>query len=98
MDAVLETGEVGIVSPVAESPISGKSFCFTGSLSTMKRSEAEERVRALGGSAKSGVTKDLDYLVTNDPESGSAKNRKARELGVALITEEEFVKLVGLAP
>jgi DNA ligase (NAD+) len=98
MDAVLETGEVGIVSPVAESPISGKSFCFTGSLSTMKRSEAEERVRALGGSAKSGVTKDLDYLVTNDPESGSAKNRKARELGVALITEEEFVKLLGLAP
>lgn len=98
MDAVLATGEVRISAPAPKSSISGKSFCFTGSLNTMKRSEAEERVRALGGSAKSSVTKDLDYLVTNDPESGSSKNKKARELGVAIITEEEFVRLTALAP
>ena len=97
MDAVLETGEVRIVAAPKASPISGKSFCFTGSLNSMKRPEAEERVRGLGGSAKSSVTKDLDYLVTNDPESGSSKNRKAREFGVAIITEEEFLRLVGLA-
>lgn len=98
MDAVLETGVVRIVAPAGESPIAGRSFCFTGSLNSMKRSEAEERVRALGGSVRSGVTKDLDYLVTNDPESGSSKNRKARESGVAIITEEEFVRLTALAP
>lgn len=97
MDAVLESGDLRLVAPAADSPISGKSFCFTGSLSSMKRPEAEERVRALGGSAKNSVTKELDYLVTNDPESGSSKNQKARELGVAIITEEQFLGLLGLA-
>ncbi|MFP4534467.1 MAG: NAD-dependent DNA ligase LigA [Spirochaetaceae bacterium] len=97
MDALLETGAVRILAPPRETPISGKSFCFSGSLSSMKRSEAEETVRSLGGSAKSAVTTDLDFLVTNDPESGSSKNRKARELGVRIISEEEFLRLVALA-
>jgi DNA ligase (NAD+) len=60
----------------------------------MKRSQAEEKVRALGGSAKSSVVKDLSFLVTNDPESGSAKNAKARSLGVPIIDEERFLELL----
>jgi DNA ligase (NAD+) len=60
----------------------------------MKRKEAEERIKALGGSAKTSVVKDLSYLVTNDPESKSAKNVKARELGVAIIDEERFLDLL----
>jgi DNA ligase (NAD+) len=61
----------------------------------MKRQEAEAKVKALGGSAKSSVVKDLSYLVTNTPKSGSAKNKKARELGIPIIDEAAFCELLG---
>lgn len=57
----------------------------------MKRAQAEKLVRDHGGSAKSAVTKDVSYLVTNDPNSGSEKNLKARALGVPIISEQEFL-------
>jgi DNA ligase (NAD+) len=60
----------------------------------MKRNQAEEKVKALGASVKSSVVKDLSYLVTNDPESGSAKNKKAIELGVKIVDEGNFMKLI----
>lgn len=72
----------------------GKSFCFTGELKTMKRSDAESLVKKAGGSCKSSVTKDLTYLVTNDTTSGSGKNKKAAELGIPIINEEEFLAMV----
>ncbi|MDR1238670.1 MAG: DNA ligase (NAD(+)) LigA, partial [Treponema sp.] len=92
MDAVLAAGIISIAPPPAEETLAlrGLSFCFTGELSSMKRSEAEEKIRALGASAKSSVVKDLSFLVTNDPESGSGKNKKARDLGIAIIDEETF--------
>lgn len=74
-------------------PLVGKSFCFTGELNTLKRKEAEAMVQEKGGAVKSSVTKGLTYLVTNTPDSGSSKNKKARELGTAIITEEEFLTL-----
>ncbi|MDR2730300.1 MAG: NAD-dependent DNA ligase LigA [Treponema sp.] len=96
MDAVLKTGVISIAgSPSEESLVlRGLSFCFTGELNTIKRSEAEEKIKALGASAKSSVVKGLSYLVTNDTGSGSAKNKKARELGIAIINEEEFLNLI----
>ncbi|MDR1596699.1 MAG: NAD-dependent DNA ligase LigA, partial [Treponema sp.] len=85
MDRVLSAGIIGIAPPPAADalPLRGKSFCFTGELVLMKRGEAEEKIKALGASAKTSVVKDLSFLVTNNPESGSAKNKKARDLGVA---------------
>ncbi len=94
IDALTACGAVRIRPPAAAGPLAGKSFCFTGELRSMKRSQAEARVKARGGSVKSSVTKDLSYLVTNDPESGSDKNRKARALGVPVIDEETFLALV----
>ncbi len=94
IDALVAAGAVRIRPPAAAGPLAGKSFCFTGELATLKRSQAEARVKARGGSVKSSVTKDLSYLVTNDPESGSDKNRKARAFGVPVIGEEEFLALV----
>ncbi|MDR2767785.1 MAG: NAD-dependent DNA ligase LigA [Treponema sp.] len=96
MDRVLAAGVVSIAPPPRAEDLSlrGQSFCFTGELKTMKRSAAEEKIKALGASAKASVVKDLDYLVTNDTGSGSAKNKKARELGVKIINEEEFLALV----
>jgi DNA ligase (NAD+) len=96
IDAVLEGGIISIALPPSDNaqPLRGKSFCFTGELSSMKRNQAEERVKALGASAKASVVKDLSYLVTNDPGSGSGKNKKARELGVQIIDEKEFLALL----
>ncbi|MBO4638271.1 MAG: NAD-dependent DNA ligase LigA [Treponema sp.] len=74
--------------------LAGKSFCFTGELVTMKRQDAEQLVKKNGGICKSSVTKDLTYLVTNDTTSGSSKNVKAAALGIPVITEEQFLKLL----
>ncbi len=96
MDAVLSLGVIRIAEPPAPETqgLRGFSFCFTGELRTLKRSEAENRVRELGGQAKASVVKDLSFLVTNDPYSGSAKNVKARELGVTIIDEDVFLKIL----
>ena len=75
--------------------LGGKSFCFTGELRSMRRSEAESLVKQAGGTCKSSVTKDLTYLVTNDTTSGSSKNQKAAKYGVAIIDEDEFLRLAG---
>jgi DNA ligase (NAD+) len=96
MNAVLSTGVVSIAPPPAETetPLRGVSFCFTGELAAMKRSEAEARVKKLGGLVKSAVVKDLTFLVTNDPSSGSAKNEKARKLGIGILDEAAFRALL----
>ncbi|CEM61484.1 DNA ligase (NAD(+)) LigA [Treponema phagedenis] len=93
MTALIEKGFITIKPPAApdeNAPLHGMSFCFTGELTAMNRSEAEQLVKEKGGSVKSSVTKGLSYLVTNTPESGSAKNKKAQQLGTAIITEEAF--------
>lgn len=77
-----------------EGKLSGKSFCFTGELNTMKRADAEALVKKNGGSIKSSVTKDLSYLVTNDTTSGSSKNVKAAKFGIPIIDEKAFLELV----
>jgi len=96
MDAVLKTGVISLAPPPAREtqPLRGLSFCFTGELSSMKRGEAEEKIKALGAQSKSSVVKGLSYLVTNDPSSGSSKNKKARELGIPVIDEEGFLALI----
>jgi DNA ligase (NAD+) len=66
------------------------SFCFTGSLDTIGRTEAEKMVKKFGGDIK-GVSKNLSFLVTNDTSSGSSKNVKARQLGVKVINEKTFL-------
>lgn len=83
------------IEQAGEGVLHGKSFCFTGELFSMKRSEAEKIVKSLGGVCKSSVTKDLSYLVTNDTSSGSSKNKKALEFGIPVIDENSFLKLAG---
>lgn len=72
----------------------GMSVCFTGSLNTMTRAEASKKAMHAGYKVKGGVNKGLTYLVTNDKNSGSSKNKKAAQLGIKVINEEEFIKLV----
>lgn len=94
MDEAIAAGPLTLRSVVRpEGPLSGLSFCFTGELKSMKRSQAEALVASLGGAARSSVTKELSYLVTNDPGSGSGKNKKALSLGVPIVGEDEFLAL-----
>jgi DNA ligase (NAD+) len=81
--------------PVAQvgGPLSGKHFVVTGSLSTMGREAAGERIRALGGTFQSSVGKDTDYLVVG-ANVGASKLTKAAKLGTKQITEEELLKLL----
>ena len=96
MDAVLATGRLAIRPPSASGgTLAGLSFCFTGELTSMKRSRAQAIVKSLGGSVKGAVAKGLSYLVTNDPSSGSEKSRKAAALGIAVIDEKAFIDLIG---
>ena len=71
----------------------GMSVCFTGALNTMSRSQASKLAEEHGFEVKSGVSKGLTYLITNTPDSGSSKNKKAQQLGTKVITEEEFLNL-----
>jgi DNA ligase (NAD+) len=96
MNQVLSAGVISIAPPPSldKVPLKGLSFCFTGELKSIKRNLAEERVKALGGTVKSSVVKELSYLITNDPESGSSKNKKALDLGIKIIDEDAFLSLV----
>ena len=94
MRYLLEGGTIEILS-TKSGPLAGKSFCFTGELYALKRADAQNMVKAAGGSVKSSVVKGLDYLVTNDTSSGSSKNLKAAKLGIPVIDEKEFLAMVG---
>ncbi len=96
MLSLVSSGTITIEQVLAkgEGKLNGKSFCFTGELLSMKRSDAQELVKQNGGSVKSSVVKDLSYLVTNDTSSGSSKNVKAASLGIPVISEKEFLELL----
>ena len=93
MQKLVEKGFITLKTPVEGGSLSGLSFCFTGELS-MKRSQAEQLVKERGGTTKSSVVKGLSYLVTNDTASGSSKNKKAAQLGIPVIDEAAFMKLL----
>lgn len=77
-----------------ESKVSGKTFVITGSLETFANRDAcKEKIESLGGKVTGSVTKKTDYLVNNDATSSSTKNKKAKELGVAIITEAQLLAL-----
>lgn len=73
--------------------LAGKTFVFTGELATLKRAEAEQLAKEYGGYASSSVSKKTSFVVAG--ESAGSKLRKAQELGVPVITEDEFLKMIG---
>lgn len=78
----------------ADEAFAGMNFVITGSLEYFKnRKELQELIERRGGKVTGSVTSKTNYLINNDVASSSSKNKKARELGVPILSEEEFLKL-----
>jgi DNA ligase (NAD+) len=75
------------------SPVAGKTVVFTGSLQSMSRGEAKAQAEALGANVAGAVSQKTDFVVAG-PGAGS-KEKKARELGLTVLTEQEWLELVG---
>ena len=76
----------------AASVISEKAFVLTGTLDSMKRLEAKELILKKGGRLASSVSSKTDYLVVG--ESAGSKLEKAKDLGIAILEEEDFLRLL----
>ena len=79
-------------SSVTDKRFEGKTFVLTGTLPTLKRDEAKKMIESFGGKASSSVSKKTDYVLAGE-EAGS-KLTKAEELGITIISEEEFLNML----
>ena len=78
----------------AQTPLAGLTFVITGSVVHFaNRSELKNFIEEHGGRVTDSVSKNTDYLINNDVTSGSSKNKKARSLGVKIISEDDFLAL-----
>lgn len=83
---------LNIKATISGGRLENKSFCITGKLS-VKRDDLVKLIEANGGKIAS-VNKNLTYLICNDKLSTSGKSKKAKDLGITVITEDEFMKLI----
>ena len=91
---VLSGKEIG--DGVKTGPISGKTFVVTGEVKHFKnRKQLQERIEEAGGKVTGSVSKKTDYLINNDAASSSNKNRTAKKLGIPILTERQFLDMLG---
>ncbi len=93
LERLLRAGVRFEENPVQQSPVSGKRFVITGTLMSMKRFEAQDLIVRKGGKVSSSVNKSTDFLVFG--QSPGSKLDKAKKLGVAALSEDDFQKLLG---
>lgn len=93
IDELIEIGFEFTVDETRETDISGKKVCITGALSE-KRQVIEDMIRAGGGIVVSSVSKNTDVLITNEKDPNSSKFKKAIELKIKIITENELLTLL----
>lgn len=80
---------------VTENPFNGKNIAVTGKLHHFTRDSINAKLESLGAKPASGVTAKTHYLINNDATSNSSKNKKANELNIPIITEDEFLQMLG---
>ncbi|MBQ0004820.1 MAG: NAD-dependent DNA ligase LigA [Clostridiales bacterium] len=95
--ALLDRVELDENFEEAGTALAGKVFVITGSLEHYgNRKELKADIEAQGGKVAGSVSSATDYLITNNPSSGSSKNKAARELGVAIIDEAEIIEMLNM--
>ncbi len=90
---LLEQVQIEKVEKIASKKLSGQVFVLTGTMEKFSRDEAKLKIKNLGGSVSSAVSKNTNYLVAG--ENPGSKLDKARELGVKILSEDEFLKILG---
>jgi DNA ligase (NAD+) len=79
---------------VIDNPFNGKNVAVTGKLNSFTRDSINAKLESLGAKSVSSVTSKTDYLINNDSTSQSSKNKKANELNIPIITEDQFLKMI----
>jgi DNA ligase (NAD+) len=93
----IEPAGVSANTLASSQPFSGLTFCITGKVFKFKnRNEASEWIESLGGTVTGSVTGKTNYLINNDVTSTSGKNKKAQQLGVPILSEEDLLHLAGI--
>ena len=91
--ADMMTFDIPKTTSVIDNPFKNKTICVTGKLNNFTRDSINEKIASLGAKVASSVTKKTDYLLTNEV-SNSSKYKKAMELGIKVIYEEEFLNML----
>ena len=95
LDHILEEIRLEKPESAAEASLTGKTFVVTGSVFEFKnRNELKAFIEERGGKVAGSVSKNTDYLINNDNMSSSSKNKTAKELGIPIITEKEFLSML----
>ncbi|MDO4305847.1 MAG: NAD-dependent DNA ligase LigA [Eubacteriales bacterium] len=96
LDHLLEHLNIQVEEQTGEQIFAGMNFVVTGSVEHFaNRGEVKTFVESLGGKVTGSVTGKTNYLINNDKASNSSKNKKAKELGIPILSEEDFLKLAG---
>ena len=99
-DAIVQSGVITFkdsITPVQESSLDGLTFVITGKLNHFKNRDAiKDKIESLGGKVTGSVSKNTNYLINNDKDSTSSKNKSAKTLGIPILNEEDFIEMFGV--
>ena len=95
LDELSFTDKKPAATNISSLNIAGKTFVITGSVNHFaNREELKEKIESLGGKVTGSVSKNTDYLINNDVTSTSGKNKKAKDLNIPIISEDDFLKMI----
>lgn len=100
-DAMIQSGVITFNSTIQklnqENILDGLTFVITGKLNYFKNRDAiKDKIASLGGKVTGSVSKNTNYLINNDKDSTSSKNKSAKTLGIPILNEEDFIKMFGV--
>lgn len=100
-DAMIQSGVItfkdSITETVQDTSLDGLTFVITGKLNHFKNRDAiKDKIESLGGKVTGSVSKNTNYLINNDKDSTSSKNKSAKTLGIPILNEEDFIKMFGV--
>ena len=100
-DAMIQSGVItfkdSITETVQDTSLDGLTFVITGKLNHFKNRDAiKDKIESLGGKVTGSVSKNTNYLINNDKDSTSSKNKSAKTLGIPILNEEDFIEMFGV--